>query len=136
MTPIEILLAASQIIVLLATGVTAWRKYKPEKRQMDADALESTSTAASKSADMFNKAMDEIGELRKRQNTLDVRIDELKTALKRSNAERNAAFNWAARFIKQMQEINPMVVPVEYIPPPDTDMNIQLKKPDAKSGGA
>jgi DNA anti-recombination protein RmuC len=132
----ELIITLANLLVLALGALVAWRRVKPEATQLRADALESTSEAASKSAEMFTKALQDIEKLQARQTALSMEIDDLKKALKRSNAERNAAFNWAARLIKQMQEIDPHVVPEPYQPPPDTDMNITPAKPEQRKDGA
>lgn len=134
MTPSEIA-ALIQAIMLVATFIVAWRKLKPEvaktsaeEKKTRADALETATDATSKSADMFYKAMDEIAELRAQQKALEEEMKSVRKALKQSNAERNAAFNWAARLIKQMKEMKPEIEPVEYLPPTDTESSIQAIK--------
>lgn len=127
MTPSEIAIIV-QAIMLVVTGIIAWRKIRPEEKKTKADALETTTDAAGKISEMFAKAMEEIEKLRAHQEAQDGEINDLKKALRLANKERNAAFNWAARLIKQMKEIKPEIEPVEYLPPLDTESSIQAIK--------
>lgn len=128
--------AVVSAVILLTNLYLNWRKAKPEEKKTKADALSATSDAASKTAEMFNKAMDEIGELREQQAILEKKIDDLEKTLKQAVRERNAAFNWAARLIKQMKDRDPEIVPVEYITPEDTESHIKAIKMGKHTDGS
>lgn len=149
MSSSELLLLA-QIIVAVITGYVLLRKVKPEEQKLmaegkkigadekksSADALDVTAGAATKSMDLFTKAMDEIEDLRKQQEALEIKIDDLEKTLKQAARERNAAFNWAARLIRQMKEAKPDIEPVGYIAPQDTESSIQAIKMGKPTDGA
>lgn len=103
--------AAVATIVSIVTVIIAWRKLKPEKRVLNADAEQKRADAAKKYQDMLIQSAEREQALMTRIEALEKRLDTLEKELEDTKKSLGEWKNWAERLAHQLRSRDLIPVP-------------------------